>query len=223
MSDVTIKYKGATIATMDASGSKPLKTQGKYCEGDIGVEYVKPAGPSGTKQISITQNGTTTEDVAAYASAEITVDVQGGGGSPTLGLIATIPVESGVSIISYDLPEIALTYGVLWAEFENVTYSNDYLYAAVVSSSERPEDATGYKGKSTSYNNIAVCVFKEAETIGGTVFPGVTGVNFGTTGTNHRNKRIESTSYKFSRFVVKLYERTSVFNGGTIYLYGRIA
>lgn len=31
--------------------------------------------PTGTKQISITQNGTTTEDVAAYASAEISVSV----------------------------------------------------------------------------------------------------------------------------------------------------
>ena len=80
MSDVTIKYKGQSIATMDASGSKPLLTQGRYCEGDIDVEYVKPAGPSGTKQISITQNGTTTEDVTNYASAEINVNVSGGGG-----------------------------------------------------------------------------------------------------------------------------------------------
>lgn len=79
MSDVTIKYKGQPIATMDATGSKTLNTQGKYCEDDIGVEYVKPAAPTGTKQISITENGTVTEDVAAFASAEITVDVQGGG------------------------------------------------------------------------------------------------------------------------------------------------
>ena len=34
--------------------------------------------PTGTKQISITQNGTTTEDVTNYASAEITVNVSGG-------------------------------------------------------------------------------------------------------------------------------------------------
>ena len=39
--------------------------------------------PTGTKQISITANGTTTEDVAAYANAEITVSVPGGGGSAT--------------------------------------------------------------------------------------------------------------------------------------------
>lgn len=80
MADVSITYKGSTIATMDASGSKTLNTQGKYCEGDIGVEYVKPSGttPTGTKQISITANGTTTEDVTNYASAEITVDVPSG-------------------------------------------------------------------------------------------------------------------------------------------------
>lgn len=77
MSDITISYKGNSIATMDASGTKTLLTEGKYCEDDIDVVYVKPASPSGTKQISITQNGTTTEDVAAYASAEISVSVSG--------------------------------------------------------------------------------------------------------------------------------------------------
>lgn len=51
MSDVTIKYKGQSIATMDASGTKTLNTQGKYCEANIGVEYVKPSG--GTPAIAI--------------------------------------------------------------------------------------------------------------------------------------------------------------------------
>lgn len=51
MSDVTITYKGSPIATMDASGTKTLTTQGKYCEADIGVEYVKPS--SGTPAIAI--------------------------------------------------------------------------------------------------------------------------------------------------------------------------
>lgn len=35
--------------------------------------------PTGTKQITITENGTTTENVAAYENAEITVHVSGGG------------------------------------------------------------------------------------------------------------------------------------------------
>lgn len=51
MSDVTISYKGVALATMDASGSKTLETQGKYCEDDIEVAYVKPSG--GTPAISI--------------------------------------------------------------------------------------------------------------------------------------------------------------------------
>lgn len=79
MAEVTINYKDAAIATMGASGTKTLQTQGKYCEDDIEVVYARPSAPSGTKQINITQNGTTLEDVAAYANAEITVNVQGGG------------------------------------------------------------------------------------------------------------------------------------------------
>ena len=46
MSDVTITYKGSPIVTIDASGTKTLTTQGKYCEANIGVEYVKPSGGS---------------------------------------------------------------------------------------------------------------------------------------------------------------------------------
>ena len=39
--------------------------------------------PEGEKEISITENGTTTEDVTQYASAKITVNVPGGGTTPT--------------------------------------------------------------------------------------------------------------------------------------------
>lgn len=50
MADVTISYKGASIATMDADGTKTLTTQGKYCEGDITVQYVSP-GDGGSEPI----------------------------------------------------------------------------------------------------------------------------------------------------------------------------
>ena len=43
MADVTLTYKGSTIAEMNNTGTKTLKTSGKYCEGDIGVSYVKPS------------------------------------------------------------------------------------------------------------------------------------------------------------------------------------
>lgn len=44
MSDVDIKYKNQVIASMDASGTKTLETDGTYCEDDIVVEYTKPSG-----------------------------------------------------------------------------------------------------------------------------------------------------------------------------------
>lgn len=39
MAEVEISYKGSTIASMDASGTKTLLTSGKYCEDDIEVAY----------------------------------------------------------------------------------------------------------------------------------------------------------------------------------------
>ncbi len=51
--------------------------------------------PTGTKNISITQNGTTTEDVTNYASAQITVNVQGGGGLPNhINSVNTVTLDS---------------------------------------------------------------------------------------------------------------------------------
>lgn len=47
MADLTIKYKDQPIVEMTESGTKTLKTAGKYCEGDITVEYAKPAGGGG--------------------------------------------------------------------------------------------------------------------------------------------------------------------------------
>ena len=46
MADVTINYEGSTIATMSASGTKTLLTQGKYCTDDIEVVYASPGGGS---------------------------------------------------------------------------------------------------------------------------------------------------------------------------------
>lgn len=51
MADVTLTYKGSTIAEMDATGTKTLKTAGKYCEGDIGISYVKPSGGGSAPEI----------------------------------------------------------------------------------------------------------------------------------------------------------------------------
>ena len=48
MADVEIKYKDAVIATLNETGTKTLKTAGKYCEDDITVSYTKSAVPAET-------------------------------------------------------------------------------------------------------------------------------------------------------------------------------
>lgn len=42
--DIVISYAGNEIATMSDSGTKTLKTQGKYCTDDITIEYTKQGG-----------------------------------------------------------------------------------------------------------------------------------------------------------------------------------
>lgn len=76
----TVTYKGNTLTTVN-NQTRVLNTSGKWLEGDITLVDVTQGGitPTGTKQINITQNGTTTEDVTNYASAQITVNVSGGG------------------------------------------------------------------------------------------------------------------------------------------------
>lgn len=64
MADVTLTYKGSTIAEMSDTGTKTLKTAGNYCEGDIGVSYVKPESGVTSDDLAIkmiTGNGDITE------------------------------------------------------------------------------------------------------------------------------------------------------------------
>ena len=57
MADLIINYKGNPIAELSESGTKTLKTAGKYCEGDISVEYAKPAGGGGGEMFSSSASG----------------------------------------------------------------------------------------------------------------------------------------------------------------------
>ena len=61
MADLTIKYKGQPIVEMTESGTKTLKTAGKYCEDDISVEYAKPAGGGGGEMFSSSAIGSLVE------------------------------------------------------------------------------------------------------------------------------------------------------------------
>lgn len=71
MSDITINYKGSAIATMDDSGTTSLLTEGKYCEDDIDVVYVKSGGitpevPTGYTQLKYIETSGTQYIVTGF-------------------------------------------------------------------------------------------------------------------------------------------------------------
>lgn len=107
--------------------------------------------PTGTKEISITQNGTTTEDVTNYASAQITVNVQGGGSTGGLTLIDEITVNGRSVQIDYDSSWDAYDFFVIHL---NLTLSaSDWIYSAFNSTSSNK-----YTAKIASSNNITAFI-----------------------------------------------------------------
>ena len=92
MADVFIHEQYLTDIA-DAIRTK-LDTEDTYKPSEMAeaIESISGGGitPTGTKQISVTQNGTTTEDVTNYADAEITVNVPTGGGSPVINPLSVI-------------------------------------------------------------------------------------------------------------------------------------
>lgn len=67
--DISISYKGSSIATMSASGTKTLETEGKYCEDDITITYTKPSAPTPTLQTkSATYTPSTSQQTASITA-----------------------------------------------------------------------------------------------------------------------------------------------------------
>ena len=73
MADLTIKFKGNPIVELSESGTKTLKTAGKYCEGDIAVEYAKPAGGGG-EMFSASATGWIPEYQVGHANSGFTIN-----------------------------------------------------------------------------------------------------------------------------------------------------
>ena len=67
MADLTIKFKGQPIVEMTDTGTKTLKTAGKYCDADISVEYAKPAGGGGGEMFSSSASGRILEYQVGHA------------------------------------------------------------------------------------------------------------------------------------------------------------
>lgn len=104
MSDVSISYKGAEIASLDASGTKRLLTSGKYCEDDIEVAYTKPGGggnefrlidtfelEEAVRELSI--------DISGYEYTEFYIDIDASGTGADYLYISAMP--TGVNYLLY--------------------------------------------------------------------------------------------------------------------------
>ena len=108
MSDLTIKYKDQPIVEMTESGTKTLKTAGKYCEDNISVEYAKPAGgvDMGITGATVGQIAKITAvDASGVPTAWAPVDMPSGGGpsmSSDWTLLADITLSEDAALIKID-------------------------------------------------------------------------------------------------------------------------
>ena len=142
-----IRAKGGTAAQM------------AFPTGFVSAVQAIPTGttPTGTKQISITQNGTTTEDVAAYANAEITVNVSGGinilnVNEPSGAFVSDYPGTNGI-IKRYALAgRIGITSIHLTAAQQLADYAVSYCDALTVLVGEQLKAIAGYG----AYSNTAL-------------------------------------------------------------------
>ena len=104
----TVKYKGSTIAELAESGTKTLKTSGKYCEADIVVENTKDGGAAITDGIVVkarNSNGNATE-IDYYNSTGAIPNLEFGNSRA-----AGVDSWSGIYITKINLKDNAYTVG----------------------------------------------------------------------------------------------------------------
>ncbi len=138
MSDITVKYKGSTIATMDASGTKTLETQGKYCEDDIEIAYVKPTAPAPTNMIT---NGD-------FSAAGATTD----GWTATIPSRSSLSITNGRLVLTLDSPA-GNTYGIEYNVQTSVGHT--YLVKMKVKKTLNDNDSDG---------KVLLCLFGTTST-----------------------------------------------------------
>lgn len=119
----------STLTAIADAIREKLGVQTQYKPGQMpeAIESISGGGitPTGTKQISITANGTTTEDVASYADAEISVNVPTGitptgtkqvsitaNGTTTEDVTAYANAQITVNVVNQDYEDALVAFGV---------------------------------------------------------------------------------------------------------------
>lgn len=171
MADVSIKYKNSPIAEMSASGTKTLGTSGKYCEGDVVVQYTRPSASdvvSGSK--AITSNGT--HDVTTYKDAVVNVPIPSGyikpSGTKSITTNGTHDVTSYASAnINVPIPSGYIKPSGTKEITENGTFDVTSFASALVNV---PVPEVVVKSVSAIYNNTSADGNKNVELISGNSF-----------------------------------------------------
>ena len=140
MADLTIKYKGQPIVEMTDTGTKTLKTAGKYCEDDMSVEYSKPAGG-----VDMGITGATVGQIAKITAVDAS-------GVPTAW--SPVDMPSGGSMRWQKIKEITLTEqtnDIVISEDDNGVSVADYNPIAMKVEFHVPADSTQTSANGTPW------------------------------------------------------------------------
>lgn len=191
MSDITIDYKGSTIATINSSGTTTLGTSGKWCEDDITLTYVRPDGGSSS------YIGTNPVKIADYAAQTVALSSTSFATWTPSTTATDIYASSNSGTVALDLS--TYNYEILWFFDSKLVYDGTESGARIVrqcqcvrqSIYKSPNGITKLSSKNYN-NNLCTTLFTAglidyytasnaralAYTIGAGIYPSATAATF---------------------------------------------